>query len=80
MYQTEISLPQIQMRQLACPKSIKKCMNGIPMARHGPKLGQNEATASRNVFKYLPGPPEAISGLRIQTNMEFQQNRMRNVE
>ena len=30
-------------------------VNGVAMARNGPILGQNDATSSRKVFRYLPG-------------------------
>ncbi len=37
-------------------------MNGVPMARHGLILGEDEATTSRKVFKHLPGPPGPVFG------------------
>ncbi len=55
-------LSQTQMRQLACPKSIKIVMNGIPVARHGPILRENEATASGKLFKHFQGPPGPVFG------------------
>ncbi len=53
--QTHLCLSQTQMRQLACQKSLKKVMNGVPVARHGLILGEDEAAASRKLFKHLPG-------------------------
>ena len=44
----------------------KNDLNGVAMAPHGFILGQDGATASRNLFKYLPGPPEAIFGPKIK--------------
>ena len=35
-------------------------MNGIAVARNGPRLWENDATGSGKVFKYLPGLWEAI--------------------
>ena len=35
-------------------------MNGIAVARNGPRLWENEATGSRKVFKYLRGFWDAI--------------------
>ena len=40
-----------------CSKSVKIIMNGVPVARHGLILGEDEATTSRKVFKHLLGPP-----------------------
>ena len=36
-------------------------MNRVPVARHGLILSEDEATASRKLFKPLPGPPAPIS-------------------
>ena len=36
------------------------------MAPHGLIFSQDGATAFRNLFKYLSGPPEAIFGRKIQ--------------
>ena len=44
----------------------KNDLNGVAMAPHGLILSQDGATASRNIFKYLPGPPEAIFGPKIK--------------
>ncbi len=38
------------------PKSIKIVMNGVLVARHGLIFGEDEAMASRKLFKHLPGP------------------------
>ena len=35
-------------------------MNGVAMARNGPRLWENDVTGSRKVFKYLLGLWEAI--------------------
>ncbi len=35
-------------------------MNGVAVARNGPRLWENGATGSRKVFKYLLGLWEAI--------------------
>ena len=32
-------------------------MNGVPVARHRLILGEDEATASKKLFKHLLGPP-----------------------
>ncbi len=47
------------------PKSIISATNQVPVARLGPILSQDGATASRNLFKCLPGPPEAIFHRKI---------------
>ena len=38
-------------------------MNGVAVARNGPRLWENEATGSRNVFGCLPGLWEALQNL-----------------
>ena len=40
----------------------KTVMNGVPVARHGPILRENEATASGKLFKHLLGPPGPVFG------------------
>ncbi len=35
-------------------------MKGVPVARHGLILGENEATPSKKFFKPLPGPPRPV--------------------
>ncbi len=47
------------------PTSIILAINGVLVARDAPILSQDGATASRNIFKYLPGSPEVIVGLTI---------------
>jgi hypothetical protein len=42
------------------PKTTALAMNRVAMARYGPILNRNEAAVSRKVFKYLPGPRDAI--------------------
>ena len=42
--------------QNRCPEFIKMGVNGTAVAPHGLILGEDEATPSRKVFKYLPGP------------------------
>ena len=37
-------------------------LKGVAMARHGLILRQDRATASRNLFEYLPGLLEVIPG------------------
>ena len=49
-------------------------INGVAMAPHGLILSQDGATASRNLFKYLPDSPEAIFGPKIKKNMKKQKN------
>ncbi len=44
------------------PQSIKIVANGVPVARHGLILGEDEAMASRKLFKHLPGPPGPVVG------------------
>ena len=39
-----------------CPKLMKIGLNGVPVARLGLILGEDGATASRKLFRYLPGP------------------------
>ncbi len=65
-----MSLSQRQMRQLAHPKSIKIVMNGVPVARHGPILRENEATASGKLCKHLPGPPGPVFGPKTAAKVE----------
>ena len=48
--QTQISLSQTQLRQLACPKSIKIVTNGVPAAPSELKLGQNESYGLQEPF------------------------------
>ena len=50
-------LSRRQLRQLACPKSIKNATNGIPVAPFELKLGQNESYGLQAPFKTPPGPP-----------------------
>ena len=40
-------------------------MNGVAMARNGPKLWENEATGSRKVSRYLPDPRDTIKKQKI---------------
>ena len=42
-------------------------VNGVPVAPHGLILGENEATPSRKLFKYLLGLCEPISGPKSTT-------------
>ena len=44
---------------------MKMVMNGVPVARRGLILGEDEATPSRKVFKYLPGPPGPVFGPKM---------------
>ena len=37
-------------------KFTKNGLNGVPVARLGLILGEDGATASRKLFRYLPGP------------------------
>ncbi len=55
--QTQISLSQTQLRQLACPKSIEIVTNGAPVALFELKLGRNESYGLWGPFKNPPGPP-----------------------
>ena len=55
-------------------KSIKKCGNGVAMARHGPILGQNEATATRSIFKCLPALRNTIFISQIAANVKKSPN------
>ena len=45
---------------LHVPKPMSRCPDRVAMAPHGLILSQDGATASRNLFKYLPAPGEAI--------------------
>ena len=47
----------------------KNDLNGVAMAPHGLILSQDGATAFRNLFKYLLGPPEAIFGPKINKHL-----------
>ncbi len=47
------------------PQIFKIIINEVPMARHGPILRESEATASRIIFKYLPGPVGPLLGPKI---------------
>ena len=40
-------------------------VNGVPVAPHGLILGEDEATPSRKVSKYLPGPLGPVFGPKI---------------
>ena len=46
--------------QNRCPGFITIGVNGTAVAPHGLILGEDEATPSRTVFKYLPGPPGPV--------------------
>ena len=48
--QTQISLSQTSLPQLACPKSIKNVTNGVPVAPFELKLGQNESYGLQEPF------------------------------
>ena len=45
-------------------------MNGVAVARQGPILWENEATPSRKVSKYLPGPPGPVFGPKTTKKIE----------
>ncbi len=53
-----------------CPKSVILVTNGVAMARHGPILGEIEATPSGELLKHLPGPPGPVFGLKITNKVE----------
>ena len=42
----------------------------VAMARHGLILWENEATGSRKVSQYLPGPKDPIKKIKIDKNVE----------
>ncbi len=57
------TLHKADMPSLQTQKSIiilMSCLNGVTMARHGPILGQDEATGYRD-SKYVPGLRGTIS-------------------
>ena len=49
-------------------------MNRVPVARHGLILGEDEATASRKLFKHLPGPPAPIFDQKNHPKIENLKN------
>ena len=49
-------------------------VNGVPVAPHGLILGEDEATPSRKVFKYLPGPLGPVFGPKIIKNRNSKKN------
>ena len=51
-------------------------VNGVPVAPHGLILGEDEATPSRKLFKYLPGPPGPVFGSKITKKMKIQKIRI----
>ena len=52
------------------PKSVILVTNGLAMARHGPILGEIEATPSGELLKHLPGPPGPAFGLKTTNKVE----------
>ena len=50
-------------------------VNGVPVAPHGLILGEDEATPSRKVSKYLPGPLGPVFGPKITKNIENQKQK-----
>ena len=55
-----------------CPKSIQIIMNGVPVAPHGPILGEDGATASRKLSEHLQAPFPPAWGPKITKNIENQ--------
>ena len=51
-------------------------VNGVPVAPHGLIFGQNEATPSGKLFKYLPGPPGPVFGPKIAKRTKIQKIRI----
>ena len=47
---------------------MKMVMNGVPVARHGLILGENEATPSKKLLKHLPDLKTAINIKQITKN------------
>ncbi len=58
-----------------CPKSMKMVMNGVPVARHGLILGEDEATTYRKVFKHIPGPPGPVFGPKTDPRSQIRKIR-----
>ncbi len=49
-------------------------MNGVPVARPGLILGEDEATTSRKVFKHLPGHPGPVFGPKTYPKIQNLKN------
>ncbi len=58
IFRVEIAVSE----DVQCVKYIKIVMSGVPVAPHGLIFGEDEATASRKLFKHLPGPPGLVFG------------------
>ncbi len=77
--QTYVSLRQtyVSLRQTYAisdtsipPRSIISAMNQVPVARLGPILSQDGATASGNLVKRLPGPFPPVWAPKIAKNIK----------
>ena len=55
------------------PTSLKIVTDGIPVARPGLILGEDEATASKKLFKHLPGPPGPVFVQKMTARIEHPQ-------
>ena len=52
-------------------KFTKNCLNGVPVARLGLILGEDGATASRKLFRYLPSPPKNLQKRKYINNSRY---------
>ena len=68
--QTEISLSDRVTPFPDCPKSVILAMNQVHVARLGPILSQDGATASRKLSKHLQAPFPLAWGPKIKKNIE----------
>ena len=55
-------------------KSVIWGVNGVAVARHGPILKDNEATGSRNVFKYIPGLRDTTTKSKMAAKVQQSKN------